>query len=412
MSDLLRKLVDESRQDLGAREVRGIDWTAVDRELFARLEQERRLERTRAVGPRAPAWGVGAAVLAAAACLALVAGKAHDTRALDAPQAPLSASAPAAGTVVAVLGSGELLVDGKPVTTGATLRLGNVVETRGTSVTVERPGKLSMILEAGTHATVTHVQGALVLALDTGAVEAQVVPVASGEAFAVDVGGSRVAVHGTHLRVARQADQVQVDLNEGVVIVGSAPREGSTVGTLVTAPAHADFAAPDLGGTLHVTHEAAAVRAPNGIAATPSTMATGVMAPAPAVLPTVRPEPRPSPAPAAPVVRPSPGAVTAAATGAPAPSVPAPDPNAAGTLAAAVRACVHAHTRAENATVVVNTTLHLDLDAEGSVKAARFEPPVAPDVNTCAAAVIYRTRFAHDGTADVAVDVKVPASAP
>ena len=279
MSDLLRKLIDESRDDLGKREVGSVDWDTVDRELFARIEQERRLERARAVSPRTPAWGVGAAVLAAAACFALVAGKAPETRSIEAPA--VAVAAPAAGSVVSILGSGALLVDGKPAAVGATLHLGNVVETRGTSVTVERPGKLSMIIEAGTRATVTHVQGALVLALDTGAIEAQVVPVASGEAFAVDVAGSRVAVHGTHLRVERLAradrddDPVVVDLNEGVVIIGAAPREGSTVGSLVTAPAHADFSALDAAGTLKVTHESAIVRPPNAIAAPPPSIVLG-----------------------------------------------------------------------------------------------------------------------------------------
>ena len=412
MSDRLRKLIDESRDELGAREVRDIDWDAVDRELFARLEQERRLERFRAVGPRAPAWGVGAAVLAAAAVLALVAGKTHSMRTptLESPVAV--AVAPAAGNVVGILGGGELLVGGKPVTTGTTLHLGDVLETRGTSVTVERPGKLSMILEAGTHATVTHVQGALILALDTGAIEAQVVPVPSGEAFAVDVAGTRVAVHGTHLRVARDGvdgQHVAVDLNEGVVVVGPAPREGSTVGTLVTAPAHADFATPDLAGTLKITHDPAAVRPPNGITVSAQSASgnggvyTATMPAAPAANP--RPEgARPA---TAPVVRPAP-----AVPAAPTPAVPVPDPNAPATLAAAVRGCVMTHPSPENVTVVLNTTLHVDLDADGNVKAARFDPPVAPDVNVCAAPVIYRTRFAHDGSADVPVDVKVPASAP
>jgi len=412
MSDRLRKLIDESRDELGAREVRDIDWDAVDRELFARIEQERRLERFRAVGPRAPAWGVGASVLAAAAVLALVAGKTHSMRTptLESPVAV--AVAPAAGSVVGILGGGELLVGGKPVTTGATLHLGDVLETRGTSVTVERPGKLSMILEAGTHATVTHVQGALILALDTGAIEAQVVPVPSGEAFAVDVAGTRVAVHGTHLRVARDGvdgEHVAVDLNEGVVVVGPAPREGSTVGTLVTAPAHADFATPDLAGTLTVTHDPAAVRPPNGITVSAQSangsggVYTATLPATPAT--TTRPEgARPA---TAPVVRPAP-----AVPAAPTPAVPAADPNAAATLAAAVRGCVMTHPSPENVTVVLNTTLHVDLDADGNVKAARFDPPVAPDVNVCAAPVIYRTRFAHDGSADVPVDVKVPASAP
>jgi hypothetical protein len=420
MSDLLRKLIDESRDDLGKRELGAVDWDAVDRELFARVEQERRLERARAVSPRMPAWGVGAAVLAAAACFALVAGKAHPSvqaiqaRSIEAPV--VAAAEPPAGNVVGILGGGDLLIDGKPAAVGATLHLGNVIETRGTSVTVERPGKLSMILEAGTRATVTHVQGALVLALDTGAVEAQVVPVPSGEAFAVDVAGSRVAVHGTHLRVAvagaaaaaaePDAEHVVVDLSEGVVVIGAAPREGSTVGALVTAPAHAVFAPLDVAGTLQVTHEAAAVRPPHAIAApAPSPALLGTVASSPVAPAPPRPaEPRSSSpvaspyapnAAASPVARPAPPA--AAPGPASAAAAPAADPGAAATLSAAVRS-------------VVMTTLHVDLDADGNVRAARFDPPVAPDVNTCAAAAIYRTRFTHDGSADVPVEVTVPAS--
>ena len=62
-------------------------------------------------------------------------------------------------------------------------------------------------------------------ALDDGAFEAQVTPVPSGEAFAVDVATPtsivRIAVHGTHLRVARAGTRVTVDLTEGVVSIGS-----------------------------------------------------------------------------------------------------------------------------------------------------------------------------------------------
>ncbi len=362
-------------------------------------------------------------MLAAAACFALVAGKAHEPRSIDAPVASLAT--PPAGNVVGILGVGDLLVDGKPAAVGATLRLGDVVETRGTSVTVDRPGKLSMVIEAGTHFTVTHVQGALVLALDTGAVEAQVVPVPSGEAFAVDVAGSRVAVHGTHLRVAVAgspgSDHVVVDLNEGVVVVGAAPREGSTVGTLVTAPAHADFAALDLPGTLKVSHESAAVRAAIGIAAQPQVVsgaAPGLLSTAPSPPRTAEPRsPQAVPvAPtASPVVRPTPAASAASSPPAapPPPAEPAaPAPDAASVLVGAVRSCVTAHPSAENVTVVVNTTLHVDLDADGNVRAARFEPPVAPDVNICSAPAIYRTRFAHGGSADVVINVTVPPASP
>src|SRR5207237_528524 len=106
----------------------------------------------------------------------------------------------------------------------------------------------------------------LVLGLEEGAIEAQVTPVPTGEAFAVDIAAGsslvRVAVHGTHLRVARNGSHVVVDLTEGVVSIGAPPRTGSTYGTLVTAPSHVEFDAADLDHTLRIEHAPAAVRAP------------------------------------------------------------------------------------------------------------------------------------------------------
>lgn len=407
MSKALDTAIREARQDLGTREAKDVHWEAVDEALFARLAQERRVEAMRSVGLRSPAWVVGAGAMAAAACFALVAGTLRTTSPVL--ETPVVVAAPTAGNVIALQGGGELLVDGKPSGIGTVLRLGDVVEARGTSATVERPGKLTMQLEAGSRARVTHVQGALVLALETGAVEAQVVPVASGEAFAVDVGTSRVAVHGTHLRVERDdrdgaEAHVRVDLTEGVVIVGVAPREGSTVGTLVTAPAHADFVAGDAPRDLLVSHEAEKIR---------PAIAFGAGAPPALAREVVPPPPRPidPPAPAAPLGMIGRHPPTPAASPAP-PPPPQPDPAAPTILASAVRSCMAARPSAENVTVVVSTTLHMDLDADGNVKAARFDPPVAADVNACAAPVIYRTRFTHGGSADVTVDFKVPSSAP
>jgi hypothetical protein len=238
--------------------------------------------------------------------------------------------------------------------------------------------------------------------------------VRSGEAFAVDVEGSRVAVHGTHLRVARSGDHVTVDLNEGVVAVGNAPRVGSVIGTLVTAPAHAEFAAVDLAGTLVVGHETAEVRPP--VALGPSAHASPVAVEATPVAVEGRPASPPqvpsvSSGPAGVAARPAavhvegrPSAV-AVASAEPAPAVPSqvnPDPEHA--LESAVRACMDQRPPAENVTVLVSTTLHLELADDGAVRTARFDPPVAPDVNSCAAAVIYRTRFPHGGSATIPVD--------
>ncbi|HEY6458847.1 MAG TPA: FecR domain-containing protein, partial [Polyangiaceae bacterium] len=246
----------ESRPELGVREAAEVDWAEVDRRLFERVDAQRKAEARGVSAGRPAAWSIALGGLAAAAAVAFVVVKGGAPGAAAAVQ-----GVEESGVVVASLdGAGSLLVDGKPVNVGASLHLGDVVEAQGAAATVDRPGKLTFVLERGARATVTHVEGALVLALDEGAVEAQVVPVPNGEAFAVDVGGSRVAVHGTHLRVARSAGHVVVDLNEGVVSLGSAPRVGSTLGALITAPAHAEFAADAAEATLTVTHDRGSVR--------------------------------------------------------------------------------------------------------------------------------------------------------
>jgi hypothetical protein len=83
---------------------------------------------------------------------------------------------------------------------------------------------------------------------------------------------------------------------------------------------------------------------------------------------------------------------------------PSVDPDADNTVARAVRACMSEHPRPDGVTVVVSTTLHLWLGDDGSVRTARFEPPVAPDVNACAAEPIYRTRFPKHGAVKIQVD--------
>jgi hypothetical protein len=395
MSDALEKLLREARKDMGKREAQGVNWAAVDSALFARIEHERHAERARFTARRAGPWmGAGIAAAAAAAVLAVFVGKSRE------PTSAASSTASAeenAGTIVAADGQGMALVDGHLATAGTSLRLGDVIEARGGPVGIDRPGKLTLVLEPGSRATVTHVQGALVLALEQGAIEAQVVPIASGEAFAVDIARSRVAVHGTHLRVARAGDLVAVDLSEGVVSVGEAPRVGSVLGALVTAPAHAEFAAADTLGTLTVVHTPALIRAPVALrASAPSRADLGAHA---EVVP-----PKPE-ANASRVLTPM-GGATHPEVRSPSgpPQQPLPDPNAEATVASVVRACMAERPRIENVTILVSTTLHLELSDEGAVRAARFDPPVAPDVNGCAAQAIYKTRFAHGGAVAIRID--------
>jgi ferric-dicitrate binding protein FerR (iron transport regulator) len=411
MSDALNKVVAEAREEFRADTV---DWRAVEKGLFARVEAERRADRARASRERGWLWMGGATGLAAAGIvLALVArpGRERWTSQTEGEGT--------AATLLAVQGPGELLVNGAPAAVGAALHRGDVVESRGAQATFVRPGHVTVVVEAGARAVVARVEDPLVLTLDRGAIDAQVVPVPNGEAFAVDVDGSRVAVHGTHLRVARDGGNVIVDLSEGVVSVGRAPRAGSVLGTLVTAPAHAQFAATDIRGTMTVTHDPSAVRAPEtGFEdAAPLHAAEARTNPAaPARPQAVAGEPHasinasPKAAVAAPpadsvVEPPAPPSSASAATTPPPPAAPSgPDPDAENTVARAVRACMSEHPRPDGMTVVVSTTLRLWLGDDGSVHTARFDPPVAPDVNTCAAEAIYRTRFTKSGAVRIRVD--------
>jgi ferric-dicitrate binding protein FerR (iron transport regulator) len=402
MSESLDRLVRESRPDLGTREARDVDWAEVDRGLFGRIAAEQRVERAGLASGRSTRWAVAVGSLAVAAAVALVVGTSRQTRAIDGVQASVDDGA---GSVTAVEGGGQLLVDGKPVGVGASLHAGDIVEARGAQATIERLGKLTLIFERGSRATVTHVDGALVLALEEGAVEAQVVPVPSGEAFAVDVGRSRVAVHGTHLRVARVGEHVVVDLSEGVVSLGEAPRVGSTLGALLTAPAHAEFTTSDAEGTLSLSHDPAVLRAPVTLGAS-TTARPGLPSLAIAASPKAESgEVRP------PVV------LAAAREGHPASPPPhgvaaATEPNPEMVIASAVRACLAERPRADNVTVVVSTTVRLGVGPDGTVTSARFDPPVAPDVNACASGAIYKARFAHGGNVAIPVDLKLPSSAP
>jgi hypothetical protein len=191
-----------------------------------------------------------------------------------------------------------------------------------------------------------------------------------------------------------------------VVSLGPAPRVGSTLGALVTAPAHAEFSAGDE-ASLSVTHDPGALRVPIAIGASAASKPAAVAAaPAAKGEPSdAHPAPQSPGAPRAEVLR---GAAPGAAARASAPA----DANPETAIAGAVRWCLAERTHADNVTVVVNTVVYLDVDADGNVAHARFDPPVAPDVNACASSAIYRARFAHGGAVAVPVDLRLPSSAP
>jgi ferric-dicitrate binding protein FerR (iron transport regulator) len=390
--------VNEARSELGTKQAASVDWTTVDRALFERIATENRVERARWAPRGLRAWqNVSLAIAAGVVAFAVTTRENRSVRGLD---TGARGGDEVAGTIQSIDGAGQVRVGGVVAARGVVLRVGDVIEARGAQATIERVGKVTLRLEEGSRATVTRAQGTLVLALAGGAVEAQVVPVATGEAFAVDVGGARIAVHGTHLRVARDGTHVAVDLTEGVVSVGQAPRVGSVLGTLVTAPGHAEFVTTNASETLTVSHDPSEVRAP--VALGPgSAVRTSLVTP---VFSAATPKTEPT----ASARTPSPGSGSthpeSRGIAVETPIGVAAEANPEATISNAVRACMAERPRAENVTILVRTTLHLDLGDDGSVRAARFDPPVAPDVNGCAANAIYKVHFAHGGTQAISID--------
>lgn len=328
------------------------------------------------------------------------------------PGGAVASSAAPLGAARSVRGPGRATAGGRQLGPGAAPFEGEALGADDARVVFDRPGKVIWAVDGlggKAEARARAVGETLVVTLDEGAVEADVTPVPHGEAFAVDVvgerGAVRVAVHGTHLRVGRDArggSRVVVDLTEGVVVVGAPPRAGTTQGKLVTAPARVELDLADPVGSLVVSHDPAVVRPALALA---DDARAAAAAGAPSSLPHAEPG-----AEDVPGLVPPPGTSSAAA---------APRANAKGTAAhrdatpprteseivEAVRACAAGHLGTSRVAVSFASTLHLRVGASGEVEAARFEPPLDPATQQCAAGAIYKARLGAAG--DLAIPVRV-----
>ena len=288
----------------------------------------------------------------------------------------------------------------------------------------ERAGAVSWFVERdrganslGTSAPAAHVKVAradssLVLALSEGAIEAEVVPVHAPESFAVEIGYeghlSRVSVHGTHLRVVRRASRVIVDLTHGVVSIDVPELGANGSGEHISAPSHIEYDARDPRGTTVVTHPEAmrieqtppsiASAAPNSPAPSPAVVAAAPQKTA--AVETTQEEPRgssPSPAPE----------VKAPVVNAPA-AAPAPQPNLSPeqAIAQAIQTCSKSvPSSAGQVKLTISSSLELHVAPNGTVSLAKFDPPLPPDVQSCAARAIYKTRFSKGGIFNLPVEV-------
>ncbi|CAN5137216.1 hypothetical protein BH09MYX1_BH09MYX1_05160 [soil metagenome] len=359
------------------------EWDTATDALLARLEKERPAprERSRVV------WLAFAGAMAAAAAALLVFNPPASTP--TANPTTTVARQDAAGSLTNANGA-TVTASGVKVENGYALKTGDSLSVNGGNAVFSQDGKVRFSVESGSEVKVAQANAPLILALAIGATEADVTPVPTGDAFAVDVTSAngavaRVAVHGTHLRVTRKGDHVVVDVTEGVISVGAASGGEST---LVHAPAHVEFEATDAAHTVVVNRAADSVRAADtavhqgNVVAPPATQAANH----PPAHPTTNLDPLD--------------------TSGSKPLDTAPVVDAEQALSQEVRNCVVAVPSSTQVSLTVESKLTLRLADDGTVQNARFTPPLPADAQDCAARAIYKKGlFSHGG--DVAIPLTV-----
>jgi ferric-dicitrate binding protein FerR (iron transport regulator) len=480
----LDALVVEARKDAPPPEAE-IDWDRLEARLMAEVTKETEAEGKRKAPKHLPTTvshpskktreaalrGAGVVLAAAAAVFLFMRGDDGGAGSGASKNGPsgtaervLASELQTTERAASGAGSGDVHIGSDVATAGHVVRSGDSIQVEGARAVFERSRKVTWLVEPEDFAQkdakkdpqlnaarvqVKSAGESLIVGLSHGVIEAQVTPVPSGEAFAVDVatdrGTVRVAVHGTHLRVQRSGDRVVVDLTEGVVSIGVPPRTGVTYGTLVTAPAHVELDATDL-STLRIDHNEASIRAAVPLGQTPAlradtnsggTLGLSPTIPAPTAPTTVFPNfanngAKPGEGensaratlatPVTPV-----GPTTTAASGVAHGAVPRPieEPGPASaiankpndtlstsrtnappreTIASAVRACAAARSRSGDVHVTVTSNLRLRVSASGVVESAQFSPPLLPEIQTCAAQAIYKTKLEETGAVTIPIE--------
>ena len=265
---------------------------------------------------------------------------------------------------------------------GDQLALGTRLTAGNQPLVVEHPGRASWTLEAHATARISEAGEFLTVALESGALSAAVVPNPRPETFAVEVGGTRVAVHGTAFRVERIAERVQVEVSEGTVAV-EASGAHSMPAFLLRRNSRGIFALDGRSGS--VEGNASAVLADAGSRSQRTVLK-------PAAVPSVAPAPAPVAQPAKPDLSAEP------ITNAPAlPAQPSISDIETGVTSAVelMNRCFHDQTRSSGIRVSANTGLTLSVAPEGTIQSVTFEPPLAPAVEECAVSGLRALTFTH-----------------
>ena len=408
----LRAMVDEIR----AEQPRELAWDAIEARLMAAIDSQGeapKLEARASAPSRSPVrLRRGIALTAAAAVLAIGAGAALTRGLSSGPSskpievATREAGAPGSGSVgadpLAALASKPRVVspDSLPLAPGEAgargardllaLAPGDVIEAGPTEVAVGHDGLVVWTLAPFGRALVRslgdHGVGHTV-ALERGAIRAEVTPrdPAAGivESFAVEVETTRVAVHGTAFSVTRVKEdgRVLVDVEHGSVAVGPTGQAGITQGTLLIGPRRASFAL-DRGGDARFLPPPDVDASPLGAVSTSAGVASvdpGASLGAPRGAASEGP------------VAALPHATAERASTPPASAPPRLAlPLTVEGVSARLTGCFEqTYGKSSGAVdVSVSSTLRLVLTTEGAVKEARFDPPLKPAFQDCAAGVL------------------------
>jgi hypothetical protein len=309
---------------------------------------------------------------------------------------------PAAG-LVAVAALASLVVARKPAPTpekrvaklslaplnGDQIAVGTRVTAGNQPLLVEHHGRARWTLEPHATALVSDAGEFLTVKLESGALSAAVVPNPKPETFAVEVGGTRVAVHGTAFRVERVGERVQVEVSEGTVAVEASGTHSSPA-FLLRRDSRGNFALDGRTGSVEGNASEVVAESAGQSHRTLGKVASAPRAhqSAPAVQPAMPelsaepvallPAPAPAPAPAAPLQ----------------PSISDIEAGVSSALELMNR-CFHDQTRSTGIRVSATTGLTLSVAPDGTTQSVTFAPPLAPAVEECAVNGLRALTFAR-----------------
>ena len=356
--EALERLIVELRAEPAPE----LDWDRVE----ARLMREPKAVARSATAELASRLRWPAVVLVAAAAVFAFSKRPHP---------PVAAIAPKAA---AQLASGPL--------NGDKLALGTRVTAGNQSVVVEHQGRARWTLEPHATAFVSNVGEFLTVQLENGALSAAVVPNTKPETFAVEAGGTRVAVHGTAFRVERAADRVLVQVSEGTVAV-EPTQTHSEPSFLLRRDSRGNFALDGRSGSVEgnasVVVGSTAAQSHRQIAlvqhAARPAKASATSAQAVSATPAAAAEPAAAPAAQALPLQPSISDIERGVSSA----------------ISLLNGCFRDQTHSAGIRVSASTGMTLSVASDSTVQSVTFSPPLAPAVEDCAVLGLRTLTFAH-----------------